>query len=188
MKDGGNRRLVLITGPPRTGKTTVLLKTAERLRAHGYKVGGMISQEVREKGIRVGFEILDYASGRRGWLAHAQQPVGPQIGKYRVNIDSLNAIGVTAILEAIENSDIVLIDEIGPMELCSKTFIEAARKAVDSSKPTLATIHYRAQNQLIQQTKARKDADLIDVTAENGAKLPGLIADKIISYKVENIS
>ena len=188
MKDGGNRRLVLITGPPRTGKTTVLLKTAEKLRAQGHKVGGMISQEVREKDIRVGFEILDYASGRRGWLAHTQQPAGPRIGKYRVNIDSLNSIGVTAILNAIENSDTVLIDEIGPMELCSKTFIEAVRKAVNSPKPTLATIHYRAQNQFIKQTKARKDADLIEVTPENRPKLPDLITDKIISYNKENIS
>jgi nucleoside-triphosphatase len=188
MSDGDNKRLVLITGPPGTGKTTVLLKTAEKLRAQGYKVGGMISQEVRERDIRVGFEILDYASGRRGWLAHTQQSAGPQIGKYRVNIDSLNAIGVTAILKAIENSDTVLIDEIGPMELCSKIFIEAVKRAVNSPKPTLATIHYRAHNQFIQQTKARKDADLIEVTAENRSKLPGLITDKIISNREENIS
>jgi nucleoside-triphosphatase len=187
MKDGGNRRLVLITGPPRTGKTTVLLATVEKLRAKGYKVGGMISQEIREKGIRVGFEILDYASGRRGWLAHTRQPEGPRIGRYRVNIDSLNSIGVTAILKAIEDTDIVLIDEIGPMELCSRPFIEAVKKAVNSPKPTLATVHYRAQSPLIKQTKARKDAELIEVTPENRSKLPDLITDKIISYNKESI-
>jgi nucleoside-triphosphatase len=188
MKDGDNRRLVLITGPPRTGKTTVLLKTAEKLRAQGYKVGGMISQEVREKGIRVGFEILDYASGRRGWLARTRQLAGPRIGRYRVNIDSLNSIGVTAILKAIENTDMVLIDEIGPMELCSKAFIEAVKKAANSPKPTLATIHYRAQSPFIKQIKARKDVDLIEVTHENRSKLTDLITDKIISCNKENIS
>jgi nucleoside-triphosphatase len=188
MKDGGNRRLILITGRPGTGKTTALLKTAEKLHARGYKVGGMISREIRENGIRVGFEILDYASRRRGWLAHTRQPVGPQIGRYRVNIDSLNSVGATAILKAIENTDVVLIDEIGPMELCSKTFVEAVRKAVDGPKPTLATIHYRAQSPFIKQTKARKDADLIEVTPDNRSKLPDIIAGEIISYSKEKIS
>jgi nucleoside-triphosphatase len=181
MKDSGDRRLVLITGPPGTGKTTVLLKTAEKLQARGYKVGGMISREIREKGIRAGFEILDYASKRRGWLAHTRQPAGPQVGRYRVNIDSLNSVGAAAILKAIENMDVVLIDEIGPMELCSEAFIEAVGKAAESPKPTLATIHYRAQSPFVIQMKARKDADLIEVTTENRSKLPDLIASKISS-------
>jgi nucleoside-triphosphatase len=84
------KRLLFLTGPPRSGKTTVLFKVAERLATKDYKLGGMVSQEIRKKGVRVGFEIRDYASSRKGWLAHVHQPVGPRVGKYRVNLDDLN--------------------------------------------------------------------------------------------------
>jgi len=177
------KRLIFITGPPRTGKTTILLGATEALRMKGYKLGGMISQEIREKGVRVGFEIRDYASGRKGWLAHINQPVGPRIGKYRVNLNDLNSIGVAAILKAVKDANIVLIDEVGPMELLSEPFIEVVQKAVASPKPVFGTIHYHVQHGLIKQIRSRKDAEIIEVTQETRTQLPTLIADKIVSFK-----
>ncbi len=185
MKDDEKRvkQLVFMTGPPRTGKTTVLLRAAEELRANGYSLGGMTSQEVREAGIRVGFEIRDYASNRRVWLAHVRQPSGPRVGKYRVNLADLDTIGTAAILTALREADVVLIDEIGPMELFSEAFKDAVQRAVDSSKPVLGTIHYRVQHPLVQQIKSRGDADVVEVTLENRLQLPTSIANKVIKYK-----
>jgi len=176
------KRLIFLTGPPRTGKTTVLLKAAEKLRAKGYKLGGMTSQEIREKGVRMGFEIRDYASGRSGWLAHVRQPAGPRIGKYRVNLNDLNLIGATAILNALKDADVVLIDEIGPMELFSESLKDAIRKAVNGSKPVLGTIHYRVQHPLVKQIKSRKDVDIVEVSLGSRARLPALIVNKIIKF------
>lgn len=176
------KRLIFVTGSPRTGKTTVLLRTAEKLGSRGYKLGGMISQEIRERANRVGFEIRDYALGRKGWLAHIHQPVGPRIGKYRVNLNDLNSIGTTAILEALKDADIVLIDEIGPMELLSELFKDAVQRVINSFKPVLGTIHYCTQNHLVKQIKSRKDAEIIEVTQETRDQLPNLIFDKIINF------
>ncbi len=180
------KRLIFVTGPPKTGKTTVLLRAVEKLIAKGYRLGGMVSQEIREKGIRVGFEILDYTSSRKGWLAHIRQPKGPRIGKYRVNLDDLDSIGTRAILDALEVADIVLIDEIGPMELFSEAFKDAVKKVVNSYKPVLGTIHHRAQHSLITQIKLRKDADIIEINRET-TQLPTLIADKIIKFYKQKI-
>jgi len=174
------KRLIFVTGSPGTGKTTILLKVAEELKTRGYKVGGMVSQEIREKGIRVGFEILDYASGRKGWLAHINQPTGPQVGKYRVNLKDLNRIGVIAILDALNDTDVVVIDEIGPMELLSESFKNAVKKAVYSSRPVLATVHYRAQPAFIRQVKARDDAETVEVTPENRNQLALTIVEKVV--------
>jgi nucleoside-triphosphatase len=107
------KRLLFITGSPGTGKTSVLLKTIDVLKTRGYSVGGMVSREVRAGGARVGFEILDLSSGGRGWLAHVNQKYGPRIGKYRVNLEDLDNIAAEAIATAIENADVVAIDEIG---------------------------------------------------------------------------
>ena len=70
------KRILLITGSPGVGKTTLLLKVAEALKANGYGVGGMISRDVRTSGSRVGFEVTDLNSGNKGWLASVQQEIG----------------------------------------------------------------------------------------------------------------
>ena len=165
------KRVLLLTGNPGVGKTTVLMKVVKALKERGIRVGGMISREVREGETRVGFEILDLSSGRRGWLAHVNQKNGPQVGKYRVNIGDLIAIGAQAILDAVENCDVIAIDEIGTMELFSGKFKEAVRKALGSRKLVVAIVHWKAQDALINEAKKREDAETTSVTLENRESL-----------------
>lgn len=175
-----SKRVILLTGNPGVGKTTVLTKAVNILKESGVCVGGMISREVRENGARVGFEILDLTSGRRGWLAHINQQGGPQVGKYRVNLSDLDAVGAAAIAEAAEKCAAVAIDEIGPMELFSEKFKEAVQKVLESQKPTVAIIHWKTNDKLIKAAKSREDAEILTVTQENRDKLPEIIAQKIL--------
>lgn len=176
------KRILLLTGNPGVGKTTVLLKTVEALRAKGHSVGGMISREVRSCGERVGFEILDLSSNRHGWLAHVNQPSGPRVGKYTVNLNDLESIGVTAILKTVEDYETVCIDEIGPMELFSEKFKNAVRRAVGSKKLVVSVVHWKARDKLIDEVKAREDAEIIVVTMENRSKLHEFILEKAIEF------
>jgi len=177
--------VLLLTGSPGVGKTTVLTKAVSALKEKGYSVGGMLSREVREGGARVGFEILDLNSGRRGWLAHVDQRVGPQVGKYRVNMEDLDLIGAKAIADAVEKCDVIAIDEIGPMELFSEKFKEAARKALDRHKPVLAVVHWKATDKLVNEAKSREDSETFTVTQENRDKLPETIAQKALKFPNE---
>lgn len=172
--------VTLITGRPGIGKTTVLSKTAEDLASRGYKIGGMTSQESRENGNRVGFRIEDYISGSVGWLAHIDQPVGPRIGKYRVNLHDLDSIGVAAIVQALKDADVVVIDEIGPMELVSENFRTAVEKALNSFKPLLGTIHFRTYRWIITQLGSGEFGEMIEVTASNRDRLPSQLVDKVL--------
>ncbi len=168
-----------MTGPPGIGKTSVLRRAVPELKTRDYDVGGMICREVREGGLRVGFEIMDLSTGQRGWLAHVNQSTGPKIGKYRVNLTDLDVIGAGSILDALQNADILAVDEIGPMELLSPAFSNALLKAVESSKPLLGTIHYRLSNSLVDRIKMREDTEILKVTYENRENLQNLIVDKI---------
>jgi len=183
------KRVLLLTGPPSVGKTTVLMKTVNALKERGIHVGGMISREVREGGTRVGFEILDLSSGRCGWLAHVNQKNGPQVGKYRVNIEDLNTVGAQAITDAVKKCEVIAIDEIGPMELFSKRFKDAVRKALESHKLVLAVVHWKAQNTLINEAKKREDAETTSVTLENRESLHKQITEnalKILKHSYEH--
>jgi len=173
---------LLLTGSPGVGKTTVLLKVVDALKTRGYSVGGMISREVRSRGVRVGFEILDLGSGRRGWLAHVNQKIGPQVGKYRVNLDDLNGVGVEAIVRAVENFDVIAIDEIGPMELYSEKFKEAVRKAVESRRLVVGVVHWKARDKLIDAVRAREDSEVHMVSYENRDRLHEVVVERAVEF------
>jgi len=174
--------VLLVTGSPGAGKTTIFLRIIEALRARGHSVGGMVSREVRSCGTRVGFEILDLSSNKRGWLAHVNQKIGPQVARYRVNIKDLDCIGVEAIAGAAENCDIVAIDEIGPMELHSEKFREAVIRVVEGGKLVVGTVHWKARDNLIEAIRAREDAEIYKVTYDNRGNLHEIIVEKAIEF------
>ncbi len=175
-----NRRHIFLTGPPRIGKTTIVLRVIEELKFKGAKIGGMISQEILEGKIRVGFKIIDLETNREGLLAHVKQRNGPRVGKYRVCLKDLNEIGAKAILRACKRANLIVIDEIGPMELYSKEFKGAVLEALNSDKIVLGTIHYRARTAFIDSIKKREDINLIEVTYSNRNKLPEIIVREIM--------
>ena len=103
----------------------------------------MTTREVREGDQRVGFKITNIASGAEGWLARVGDGIGPRIGKYTVVTEDLDSIGVWALKQAIERtSDLVLIDEIGPMEMTSRAFREALAELLSKRGKVVATVKY----------------------------------------------
>jgi nucleoside-triphosphatase len=176
------KRILLVTGSPGVGKSTVTWRVVEALRAEQYKVGGMISGEMRTNGTRVGFEIADLASGERGVLAHVSGLKGPQVGRYRVNLEDLDTVGVVSIVSAVENSDVVVVDEIGPMELFSAAFQHAVKRAVESAKLVVGVVHWRARSELIDEVRERPDAALYQVTFGNRGTLHRVILEKATAF------
>ena len=172
-------RILLVTGNPGIGKTTVVQRAVEELVDKGLKAGGMITREVRKGGTRIGFEIEDLSSGRKGWLAHVDQPFGPRISKYRVNLEDVEEIGALAIQDAVLGCDVVVIDEIGPMELFSQPFRSSLMEAIGSEKPILASIHHRARGPFVRNITNRSDVEIIEVTFDNRDRLPRFIAENI---------
>jgi nucleoside-triphosphatase len=104
------------------------------------------------------------------------------VGKYRVNIEGLESIGSKAILEAIKSTDVVAIDEIGPMELFSSAFRDTVRQALASNKLVLVVVHWKDQNQLALEVKERKDAEIYIVSEENREQLPNVVTSKALQF------
>ncbi|MEM0376933.1 MAG: NTPase [Thermofilum sp.] len=173
---------LLVTGRPGIGKTTCVQRTAELLVSRGVRVGGMITLERREGGVRVGFEVRDVAGRRVGTLASVGGGSGPRIGRYVVNLADLESVGVGAIERAMREAQVILIDEIGPMELLSRRFVDAVFAALDSPKPVLATIHVRAgETDVGRRILSRSDVKLYTITLEVRERLPYELAKTIAS-------
>lgn len=119
-----DRKKLLITGLPGVGKTTLVRKLAARLGP--LRPVGFFTEEVREGGVRKGFEWVGF-DGRRGTLAHVRFSSRYRVGKYRVNVD-----GFERFLEGVPflapDTKLVVIDEIGKMECFSPHVPRTDRK------------------------------------------------------------
>jgi nucleoside-triphosphatase len=155
-------RNVFVTGRPGVGKTTLIRRVLDSL---GPGVGGFYTHEIREGGRRVGFAISDLR-GDTGILAHVGLKSPYRVGKYGVNREDLERVGVRAVLDAVSTSRIVVMDEIGRMELCSEAFQEAVVAALDSPKPVLGTLQDR-HNLFLDAVRARADVEVLRLTEEN---------------------
>jgi len=161
---------LLVTGRPGCGKTTLCEKIAAHLKARGERVGGVISKEMKIEGSRVGFKLQNLETGEEGVLAHIHGR-GPRIGRYRVNLQDLERIGAGAIEQAIAGERFIIIDEIGPMELLSRRFVEAINTAFGTKLDVLATIHHRSQHPLVKELKARAGVELLILDERNREKV-----------------
>jgi nucleoside-triphosphatase len=153
---------LLLTGPPGCGKTTVMRRLAERL--GDLRLAGFCTQEMRERGQRVGFEAVSL-SGRRALLACVRSRSQRRVGRYGVEPEQLEPL-VQEELAGTREVDAYLIDEVGKMELSCPAFVEVVPRLLRGAVPVVLTVAQNGQG-LIAQVKARSDVRLVTVTDEN---------------------
>jgi nucleoside-triphosphatase len=167
---------VLVEGRPGSGKTTVAARLADLLAERGIEVRGFVTHEVRERGRRVGFEI-ETMDGVRATLAHVRLAGPPRVGKYGVDLDAFERVALPALAKPSRHA-VVLIDELGKMELASNRFREAIAGLLDMPVDFIATIHV-FRDPLTDRLKRRRDIELVRVTHGSRGKLPAQLADTL---------
>ena len=172
---------LLITGAPGVGKTTLALSVVEVIISKGYGVGGIITQEIKEDNSRVGFELLDLYTGSRGILARVGLR-GPRVGKYGVDLKNLKQIGVASILNAIRRRDvdIIVVDEIGPMELSCPQFAVALKEIIRTFKPFLGTIQFKLKDKIFDILGSCEMPQMMELTYRDRDSLIKVILDIVL--------
>jgi len=153
------KQVYLLTGKPGTGKTSLIKQAVAAMRG---RAGGFYTEEIRSKEIRQGFKLVTL-DGRSATLAHVNIHSPYRVSKYGVDIDNLEQIGVPALYRAAEECDLVVVDEIGKMELFSAGFREAILQVIDSGKRVLGTIMFNT-NPWTNAIKLKPQVNLITLT------------------------
>jgi len=161
----------LITGKPAVGKTTLVQTIVARMQS--VNMAGFYTAEIRSKGSRLGFELHDL-DGTRRILAHVDIYSQHKVGKYGVDTK-----GFEEFLENLEllspDVELIVIDEIGKMELFSNRFRTLIHDVLNSDKQVFASIASKGEK-FIREIKQRSDIHLLEVTQGNREQLP----DKIL--------
>jgi nucleoside-triphosphatase len=166
---------ILLTGRPGCGKTTLIKHVARNL---AQRAAGFYTEEIRGRGGRVGFKIVTL-DGDEAVLAHVDFKTSERLAKYGLDLSALESVGVKAIRDAVRARQcVVVIDEIGPMEIRSAIFRDAVNEALDSEVPLLATIFARSLP-FTDAIKSRGDVTLIEVQASNRDRLVSELSNKI---------
>jgi len=156
------KQVYLLTGQPGAGKTSLIKQAVAGLKG---KPGGFYTEEIRSRGIRQGFRLVTL-EGQRAILAHVDIHSPHRVGKYGVDIDNLERVGVSALHQAAEECDLVVVDEIGKMELFSANFRETVLRVINSGKRVLGTIMLKP-DPWADTIKRQPQVNLLTVTRAN---------------------
>jgi len=156
------KQVYLLTGRPGTGKTSLIKQEVARTEG---KAGGFFTEEIRSQGGREGFRLVTL-DGVETILAHVNIRSRYRVGRYGVDVEGLERVGVPALHQAARQCDLVVIDEIGKMELFSPRFREAVLQVIDGGKRVLGTIML-SPNPWADAIKQRPQVNLITVTRDN---------------------
>ncbi|XP_070495996.1 nucleoside-triphosphatase THEP1 [Chironomus tepperi] len=163
---------ILLTGMPGCGKTTIIKRIVDELKKNGNNnIKGFYTRECRNSsGERTGFDIFTL-DGSSTALARISSPTSKsssyKVGKYNVYVSDFEGMCMKY-LESHDGS-LLVIDEIGKMELFSKKFETAVKNflKIDNNLKILATVPLKANINLIDQLKNHKNARLYHITKSN---------------------
>jgi nucleoside-triphosphatase len=164
---------VLLTGRPGCGKTTLIRRVIDSL---GVEADGFYTQEVRgPDGRRRGFQIITL-DGSTATLSSVDLRSPYRVGRYGVDLAGIDGVAVPAIRRAVQSQRLVVVDEIGKMELFSLSFRRAVLEALEDGRCLLGTI-LLGPHPFADSIKARPDVRVIELTEANRAQMH----EKVIS-------
>ena len=144
----------------------------------GIPTGGFVTDEIRRGGHREGFAVQTVA-GQRGVLAHVELPGPPRVGRYGVDLPAFERVALPA-MAAPQPVGVVVVDELGRMELASAAFRDAMSDLLDREVAVVATVHVH-RHPFTDALKRRPDLRVIRVTERSRDALPERLAAELVA-------
>ena len=156
---------IAISGLKGSGKTSFLLALWEALEDEGLSVSGILSPAVYDGRRKVAIEMVDLESGDRRVLARlaadVETPVDLCFGDWAFFTETIT--WGNECLSKIESTDVLILDEIGPLELELGQGLQAGLDQLTGGRYRLGvmTVRPKCVNQLVTKFPGTKVYSLI---------------------------
>ena len=121
-----NQKLFIIKGPVGSGKTTFAKSLIEILRKNRIEVGGIISEKVISGSQTTGYDLVNVETGEKEVFLRENEKCGPEtIGRYSICPNGIKFGNKILSSMALPGNRIVVIDEVGLLELRNKGWSES---------------------------------------------------------------
>lgn len=180
------RNIFLITGEPRVGKSTLVKNLISRFNQEYFY--GLITEEVTENSQRIGFTTVllsRYAKqiASKHWAEN-------KMGNYGVDIAAIDQMAQDLLhMESVFGKHILIIDEIGPMQVLSDEYRKIVEALLESSSALIiGTIYKGTDNKIIDAVKDKYSDCIHLLTCDNREQIEVFLTAEIEKYLKLNIA
>ena len=176
---------ILLTAPPRTGKSTVLKNVIEKYKGNTY---GILALEVLDEySKRVGFQFVNMQGESRVFMHTSPQIIQSEVivgNKYFIDIQTIENFAAAEIRKGLNQEGLIIIDEIGRAQSNSVEFLNVVRDLCDNNTNFIGTIVYDDE-EWAREFKTHPNVTIVEVTLENREDLAEILIEMINSENSE---
>lgn len=158
-------KIIIISGETRCGKTTYLKNVLNKMKAEkpGLKIGGIIAHGIDVGGKRLGFEIEDVKTGEKKLLSNDKKEEGDtKVGRFYFKIEGLD-FGLKVLEDAVRDSDLLIIDEIGHFELKGKGWFNIIESAMQKENMSMIWVVRKSLLEQVLKLWSHSNVDVIEI-------------------------
>jgi len=177
--------IIVVSGQLHGGKTTYVTRVARELKSSGFSVTGFLAPAVRENGNRVGFDLINIATGERTLLCREKGIEGIKYGRFIFHQNGLDTGNEILSPENLDGNQLVIIDEIGPLEMNRQGWWKAVTELAETGKPQLWVV----RSNLVQAAASNwkvGNVYVFDIEKDADGEVAGFVKDLL--QKEKNLS
>jgi len=179
IKSNLSNKIFIITGSVGEGKTTQIQQIVETLKNQSISIGGILSPRILENGATAGYDIVDLTTNERAaFLRKTGDKNSPRIGSYSILSEGLKK-GHDVLKNSQNNHQVVVIDEVGRLELDNGGWADNIRDLLSCSKSHLIlSVRDRLIEEVINKWSLQ-DYTVLDVSDKDYEKASRIIANHL---------
>lgn len=164
-KQNTNRKIYIVTGNIGAGKTNLIQNIVSKLKAENISVAGIVTTRIIENEITTGYDILNVSSNERAiFLRTFGDDNQQRIGKYFIYAEGLK-LGENSLKST--DAKLIVIDEIGKLELDEKGWHNALTQIISNSKNLLLlSVREEVINEVLEKYRISPEI-IFNVSAQN---------------------
>lgn len=173
----GSKSVFLLTGKPRMGKTTLIKKIISKIGLDN--CGGFYTEEIRNSKDRIGFRCVSI-SGESVEFANVESPSKTRIGRYGIDVEKFEKFAIRTLQNELISKKIIVIDEIGFMQMLSNSFEILVQNIIADKKIVLGTIPLEG-DLVINNIRNLSEVKIVEINETNREIIINSLVEEIIS-------